>query len=81
VEAVRTATPEALSLMVARVVVPTAKVTVPVGLPVAPEAERLTVAVRVTLAGGVTVVGEAARAVEVGALLRVTVRGLDAEEL
>jgi hypothetical protein len=56
-------------------------VTVPVGLPVAPEAERLTVAVRVTLAGGVTVVGEAARAVEVGALLRVTVRGLDAEEL
>ena len=56
-EAVRVAIPEPLSLAEPRVTPSTEKVTDPVGVPLAPDAVRETVAVRVAEAGGVIGIG------------------------
>ena len=66
-------TPLEFRLTVPSTSVPVEKVTWPVGVPMAPLADRLTVAVKVTFAGGVTVDDDAVSVVEVGAEFSVTI--------
>jgi hypothetical protein len=79
VAALNAATPLPFKLMVARAVPSTENVTDPVAYPAAPLADRLTVAVKVQAAGGVTGLGEAVMVVVVAALFSVTVFAADAD--
>jgi hypothetical protein len=81
VAAANAATPLPFRLTVASLVPLIENVTDPVGTPAAPLALRFTVAVNVSLAGGVTGLGDAVNVVVVGASFSVTVVAAEAEPL
>jgi len=74
------ATPEPFSVTVPMVVEPTVKVTDPAGVPT-PGELRLTVAVKVASAGGVTGLGDAVTVVVVAALSSTTLTAVEVDPL